>query len=219
MPSRSPSARPRRWPTVKRTMPSWRPTHAARHVDDLARLDRLGPQLLHDRGIVAVRHEADVLAVGLVGDRQVEALGQRARLALGQVAEREAQEVELLVRRAEQEVALVARRIGAAMQLGPRLAHHAPDIVAGRQRLGAELARGLAAGRGTSPCDCRRCRAPASRRAHRRRRRSPSPRRGSGSRSRARSAGCRGARRPGGRPGCPGRRSRRPLLPTATPWS
>ena len=95
---------------------------AARHVDDVARLDRLGPQLLHHRGIVAVGHEADVLAVGLVGDRQVEALGQRPRLALGQVAERKAQEVELLVRRAEQEIALVARRIGAAMQLGAGLA-------------------------------------------------------------------------------------------------
>ncbi len=55
--------------------------------------------------------------------------------------ERKAQEVELLGGRAEQEIALVARRIGAAMQLRAGLAHHAPHIVAGRQRLGAELAR------------------------------------------------------------------------------
>ena len=44
-------------------------------------------------------------------------------------------------RRAEQEIALVARRIGAAMQLGPGLAPQPLHIVAGRQRLGAELAR------------------------------------------------------------------------------
>ena len=113
----------------------------AHRVDDVARLDRLGPELLHHRGVVAVGHEADVLAVGLVGDRQVEALGERAGLALGQGAERKAQEVELVPGRAEQEIALVARRIGAAMQLGARLAHHPLHVVAGGQRLGAELAR------------------------------------------------------------------------------
>ena len=115
----------------------------ARHVHDVARLGRLRPQLLHHRGIVAVGHEADVLAVGLLGDRQVEALGEGARLALGHVAQRKAQEVELLGRGAEEKVALVARRIGGAMQLRTRLAHHALHIVAGGQRLGAELARGL----------------------------------------------------------------------------
>ena len=122
-------------------MPSWRPTTRPVHVDDLARFGGLGPELLHHRGVVAIGHEADVLAVGLVGDGELVALGQRARLALGHVAERKAQEVELLGRRAEQEVALVARRIGAAMQLGPRLAHQALHVVAGRQRLGAQLAR------------------------------------------------------------------------------
>ena len=45
----------------------------------------------------------------------------RAHLAhrgLGQAAQREAQVVELAVRRREQEIALVARRIGGAVQLG-----------------------------------------------------------------------------------------------------
>ena len=45
------------------------PEHPAVEVHDLARLGRAGPQLLDHRGIGAVRHEADVLAVGLVGHR------------------------------------------------------------------------------------------------------------------------------------------------------
>ena len=44
----------------------------------------------------------------LVGDREAEAARELARLGLGHVAEREAQEVELLLRGREQEVALVA---------------------------------------------------------------------------------------------------------------
>ena len=116
--------------------------HATLQIDDLAGLDRLGPELLHDSGVVAAGHEADVLAVGLLRHRQVEALGQRPRLALGQMAERKAQVVELLLRRAEQEVALIACRIGAAMQFRPRLAPEALNIVAGRQRLGTEVACG-----------------------------------------------------------------------------
>ncbi len=114
----------------------------AREIDDLARLVRLGAQLAHDAGIVAVRHEADVLAVGLVGHGEVEAFGQRAGLTLRHVAEREAQEVELLGGRAEQEITLVARRVAAAMEFGTGLAQDAADVMAGGQRLGAELARG-----------------------------------------------------------------------------
>jgi hypothetical protein len=37
------------------------------HVHDLAGIRRAGAQLLDHGGIIAVRHEADVLAVGLVG--------------------------------------------------------------------------------------------------------------------------------------------------------
>src|ERR1700716_138783 len=108
-------------------MPSWRPTTPPA---------RLGPELLHQCGVVAVGYEADILAVGLVGDGEVETLGERPRLALGQGTERKAQEVELFLGGAEQEIALVARRIGAAMQLRASLAHHAPHIVTGGQRLG-----------------------------------------------------------------------------------
>ena len=58
-------------------------------------------------------------------------------------AEREAQEVELLLRRREEEIALVAVEIGGAVA-APRCAvavGAALDVVAGRQRVGAELAR------------------------------------------------------------------------------
>ena len=50
-----------------------------------------GPQPLDHLGIMAGRHEADVLAVMLVGDRKAEATRQLARFRLGAVAERKAQ--------------------------------------------------------------------------------------------------------------------------------
>jgi hypothetical protein len=64
------------------------------------------------------RHEADILAVRLVGDQQVELARQLAHRRLRQPAQREAQESELLARGGEQEIALVARRIRRAVQLG-----------------------------------------------------------------------------------------------------
>ena len=61
-----------------------------------------------------MRHEADVLAVGLVGDSEPELARDAAHLLLGHVAERKAQEVELRLRGGEEEVALVAVEIDAA---------------------------------------------------------------------------------------------------------
>src|SRR3546814_10424577 len=52
--------------------------HPALQVDDVARHDRLGPQLLDHVGVGAVRHEADVLAVGLRRHRQAVAGGERS---------------------------------------------------------------------------------------------------------------------------------------------
>src|SRR5437763_818456 len=74
------------------------------------------------------------------GDGEAEPASQRAGLALGLVAEREAQQIELLARRREQEIALVAHRVGAAMQLRPVRALEAADVMAGDQRTGAEVA-------------------------------------------------------------------------------
>ena len=161
----------------------------------------------------AGRHEADVLAVRLVGDRQVEARRRaRAVSALGMPPSGKRRKSSCVAGRGEQEIALVALGIGGAVQLGAVGADDAPDVVAGRQRVGAEIARRLqevaelhrlvAADAGD-----RRLAAQIGRRRNPR-----SPRRGSGSRSRARNAGCRAARRRGVRRGCPGRRSTRPCV-------
>ena len=74
------------------------------------------PQPADDVGIAPGRHEADVLAVLLVGDVKAEAPRQFARLRLGHVAERKAQIIELLARGREQEIALVAIGVGGADQ-------------------------------------------------------------------------------------------------------
>ena len=105
---------------------------------------RIRLQPADDVGVAAGRHEADVLAVVLVGDLEAEAPRQFARLRLGHVAERKAQEIELLARGGEQEIALVAIGVGGADQRARSVDQPARgDIMAGRQRLGAEFARGL----------------------------------------------------------------------------
>ena len=48
--------------------------------------------------------------------------------------------IELVARRREEEIALVARRVGGAMQLRAVRAHDAPDIMAGGEAIGAEIA-------------------------------------------------------------------------------
>ena len=110
---------------------------------DVARLGGFGPQLGDDVGIFALRHETDVLAVGLGGHRQPHALGRRAYLALGHAAEREAQEVDLLLRGGKEEIALVAVRIDRPAQGPVRAIGAAADVVPRRQRVGAQFAGGL----------------------------------------------------------------------------
>ena len=119
-------------------------------IDDVAGLDRIRPQPADDVGIAPGRHEADVLAVLLVRDLEAEAPRQFARLRLGHVAERKAQIIELLARGREQEIALVAIGVGGADQRARSVAEPARgDIMSGRQRRGAELARGRRADRET----------------------------------------------------------------------
>ena len=91
--------------------------HPAVAIDDLARRLGFGPNALHQPGIIAVGNEADVLAVGLGGDLERELGRDPADFGLGQVAERKAQEIELLARRPVEEIALVAPRVGALVQL------------------------------------------------------------------------------------------------------
>ena len=112
-------------------------------IDDVARLDRAGLQAADDVGVAPGRHEADVLAVLLVGDLEAEAPRQFARLRLGHVAERKAQIIELLARGREQEIALVAIGIGRTHHRARSVGKPTrSDIMSGRERMRAELARG-----------------------------------------------------------------------------
>src|ERR1700737_29566 len=85
-------------------------------VDDVAGRDRVRLQAADDIGVAPGRHEADVLAVLLVRNLEIEAPRQLARLRLGHVAERKAQIIELLARGREQEIALVSIGIRGAKQ-------------------------------------------------------------------------------------------------------
>ena len=124
--------------------------HPAVEMDDVAGPRRAGPQPVDDVAVAPLRHEADVLAVGLVGDRQAEFAGQRARLALVALAERKAQPRQLLRRGGVQKIALVALGIGGAIERAPSIRQRpARHVMSRRQRRGAEIPRGLAKGRGT----------------------------------------------------------------------
>ena len=56
--------------------------HAAVDMDDVAGLGGAGQQALDHLAVMAGRHEADVLAVGLVGDVEAELAGERPHLGL-----------------------------------------------------------------------------------------------------------------------------------------
>ena len=109
--------------------------HTAVEIDDVAGLGGAGPQPLDHFGVAAGRHEADVLAVLLVGDLEAKAPRQFARLRLAHLAEREAQIIELLARGREQEIALVAIGVGGANQRARSIAQAARSyIMSGRKR-------------------------------------------------------------------------------------
>jgi len=115
----------------------------AAEIDDIAGLDRTGLQPADDVGVASGRHEADILAVLLVGDFKLKTPRQFAHLGLAHVAERKAQIIELLARGCEQEITLVAIAVGGANHRPRSVGKPArSDIVPGRQRVGAELARG-----------------------------------------------------------------------------
>jgi len=114
--------------------------HAAVDVHDVAGLGGAGLQALDDLGIAAVGDEADVLAVMLVGDGKAKRARRRPRLGLGQSAEREAQEVELLLGGGEQEVALVALRVDRPVEGAVGALPPGHDVVAGGKRGCAEMA-------------------------------------------------------------------------------
>src|SRR3546814_4700640 len=52
--------------------------HPALQIDDFASIIGLRTQFAHDRGIIAARHETDVLAVGLCRDAKTETIRERS---------------------------------------------------------------------------------------------------------------------------------------------
>ena len=135
--------RPFRCPTVKLTMPACVPKNRAIGMHDLARLPALRPQLADDARVIAVGNEADVLTIGLIRHGQAEARRKHPGFALVEAAQREAQEIELLLRGRKQEIALIAGgacRLDHLPALRPWPASH---IVPRDQRRGAKLAGGL----------------------------------------------------------------------------
>ena len=116
--------------------------HAPRQIDDLPGVTRLRPQLLDEPRVGSLRNKADVLAVGLVGNRQAVAPPQSAGLLLGKAAQREAQKIELSSGCGEQKIALVARHVPRPMQFGSIRPGCSAHVMPGGQRGGTEIARG-----------------------------------------------------------------------------
>ena len=81
--------------------------HAAIDVDDIAGIGGSRLELRNDVRIFALGHEADVLAVLLVGDGEAQVLRQWRGFPLGHAAERKAQIVDLLLRGGKKKIALV----------------------------------------------------------------------------------------------------------------
>ena len=90
--------------------------------------------------VAARRHEADVLAVGLFCNGEAKLVRECAHLGLAHARRGETTGSSSCARRGgEQEIALVALGIGGARKLRPARALAPLDVVARRQRVGAEV--------------------------------------------------------------------------------
>ncbi len=97
----------------------------------------LGTHLLDNADVVAFGDEADILAIGLGSDGEMEATRQFTDPILGQIAKGEAQKFKLPVRRGEEKITLITALIGTAEQFRAVRTHPAPNVVAGGQGIGA----------------------------------------------------------------------------------
>ena len=107
-------------------------------VDNVAGLGGAGMQALDCSGVIALGHEADVLAVGLAGDGHAQRCGQRAHLRLQEAAEREREAGQLVGCGGEQEVTLVAGVVTGALHDGARGAEATLNVMAGGEGAGTE---------------------------------------------------------------------------------
>ena len=90
--------------------------HPAVDMDDVAGIGGCGLQLCDDVGILALRHEADVLTVLLGGYNEAHLFSHGSYVRLGQTAKGKAQVVDLRLRGGKQEIALVAIGIDRTIQ-------------------------------------------------------------------------------------------------------
>ena len=192
---------PLRWPMVNRWTPSCEPS--ARPLSSTNRAAAsVGRPPRDERRVVAVGHEADLLAVGLVGDQQSEPARLGAHVRLRQRAHRKHRAGQLLLRQREQEVRLVLVAIDAALEQ-PSSGRRSLDarVVAGRHLVGAESPRAIEQRRELEVAVAVRARQrrPARGVLAGRSSRSPSP--GTAARSSGCSAGSRASRRRGARRG------------------
>ena len=115
-------------------------------VDDLSLAGQRTRADLFDRArVIAVGHEADLLALGLVGSRQSEFARPGANFLFFEFAERELDRFQLFLTEFEQKIGLVllpVDRTSQAQALGPRVDIH-PRIVARRHPIRAEDPRAL----------------------------------------------------------------------------
>ena len=80
---------------------------SAADVEEIARRVVLAGEILHKAGVVAIRHEADVLTVVLAGVHKVLLLSDGAHFALVQTTQRQADMSQLLLREVVEHIALV----------------------------------------------------------------------------------------------------------------
>src|SRR5882762_898027 len=85
-------------------------------IDDRPGAGNGGLLPFDERRVIAVRDEADLLAVGLVGDRETEPPRLVADLRLGETSHREHRTRQLVLRQREQKVGLVLVTIRAALE-------------------------------------------------------------------------------------------------------
>ena len=98
---------------------------------------------LHDAGRVPIRHEAELLTIGFVGDGEAASAGVGAHLLLVKMPHREERPGQLRLGECEQEIRLVLAGVESASQPGPAGVGVAVEtrVVAGRYRFGAESRR------------------------------------------------------------------------------
>ena len=138
------AAKPQAAPLANRVMDDARMAseHPAINMHDVARHRRARRQAFDEIAVSAGWHEANILAVGFIGDRQAKPAGEGADLGFFHIAERKPQQLELRLGRREQEIALIAGKVIRAVERTiARSFKPGRHVMAGRQDIGAEVLR------------------------------------------------------------------------------